>query len=131
MSSLNASLATALSGLAAEQGAMQATTNNVANVNTTGYSREEPVLGTCEVTSRTKASSSTNKIVSVPPSVSFSATQFHPPASSTPSMVCTHIADTSTIACQPSDRRFHAAPIHTFPVADRLPEQMRTTRRKS
>src|ERR1700756_3756958 len=44
MSSLNASLATALSGLAAEQGAMQATTNNVANVNTPGYSREEPVL---------------------------------------------------------------------------------------
>jgi flagellar hook-associated protein 1 len=28
----------------AEQGAMQVTTNNVANVNTPGYSREEPVL---------------------------------------------------------------------------------------
>jgi flagellar hook-associated protein 1 FlgK len=44
MSSLNASLATALSGLIAEQGALETTTNNVANVNTPGYSREEPVL---------------------------------------------------------------------------------------
>jgi flagellar hook-associated protein 1 len=44
MSSLNASLATALSGLQAEQAALQVTTNNVANVNTPGYSREEPVL---------------------------------------------------------------------------------------
>jgi flagellar hook-associated protein 1 FlgK len=44
MSSLNASLATALSGLIAEQGALAATTNNVANVNTPGYSRETPVL---------------------------------------------------------------------------------------
>jgi flagellar hook-associated protein 1 len=44
MSSLNASLATALSGLTADQGAMAATTNNVANVNTPGYSREVPVL---------------------------------------------------------------------------------------
>jgi flagellar hook-associated protein 1 FlgK len=44
MSSLNASLATALSGLIAEQGALAATTNNVANVNTPGYSREEPIL---------------------------------------------------------------------------------------
>lgn len=44
MSSLNASLATALSGLIAEQGALEATTNNVANVNTPGYSREQPVL---------------------------------------------------------------------------------------
>jgi flagellar hook-associated protein 1 FlgK len=44
MSSLNASLATALSGLIADQGAMAATTNNVANVNTPGYSREEAVL---------------------------------------------------------------------------------------
>ncbi len=40
MSSLNASLATALSGLIAEQGAMQASTNNVANANTPGYSRQ-------------------------------------------------------------------------------------------
>ncbi len=46
MSSLNASLAVALSGLAAEQGALAATTNNVANVNTPGYSREVPVLTT-------------------------------------------------------------------------------------
>jgi flagellar hook-associated protein 1 len=44
MSSLNASLATALSGLMAEQGALATTTNNVANVNTPGYSRQEPVL---------------------------------------------------------------------------------------
>jgi flagellar hook-associated protein 1 len=44
MSSLNASLATALSGLIAEQGALETTTNNVANVNTPGYSREVPVL---------------------------------------------------------------------------------------
>jgi flagellar hook-associated protein 1 len=44
MSSLNASLATALSGLIAEQGALATTTNNVANVNTPGYSREEPIL---------------------------------------------------------------------------------------
>jgi len=44
MSSLNASLATALSGLTAEQGALEATTNNVSNVNTPGYSREVPVF---------------------------------------------------------------------------------------
>ena len=44
MSSLNASLATALSGLIAEQGALESTTNNVSNVNTPGYSREQPVL---------------------------------------------------------------------------------------
>ncbi len=44
MSSLNASLAIALSGLGAEQGALEATTNNVANANTPGYSREVPVL---------------------------------------------------------------------------------------
>jgi flagellar hook-associated protein 1 FlgK len=44
MSSLNASLATALSGLTAEQGALEATSNNVANVNTPGYTREVPVL---------------------------------------------------------------------------------------
>ena len=48
MSSLNASLATALSGLIAEQGALQVTTNNVANVNTPGYSREQPVLATAD-----------------------------------------------------------------------------------
>ena len=44
MSSLNASLAAALSGLSAEQGALEATTNNVANVNTPGYSRQMPTL---------------------------------------------------------------------------------------
>jgi|SRR5271165_6351781 len=48
MSSLNASLATALSGLMAEQGALATTTNNVANVNTPGYSREVPVLETSD-----------------------------------------------------------------------------------
>ncbi|HEV2398261.1 MAG TPA: flagellar hook-associated protein FlgK [Candidatus Sulfotelmatobacter sp.] len=44
MSSLAASLATALSGLTADEGALNATTNNVANINTPGYSREVPVL---------------------------------------------------------------------------------------
>jgi flagellar hook-associated protein 1 len=48
MSSLNASLATALSGLIADQGALQVTTNNVANVNTPGYSLEVPVLVTSD-----------------------------------------------------------------------------------
>jgi flagellar hook-associated protein 1 len=48
MSSLNASMAIALSGLTADQGALEATTNNVANVNTPGYSREEPILVTSD-----------------------------------------------------------------------------------
>jgi flagellar hook-associated protein 1 len=48
MSSLNASLASALSGLIADQGALAASTNNVANVNTPGYSREEPVLASSD-----------------------------------------------------------------------------------
>ena len=48
MSSLNASLATALTGLIAEQGALQVTTNNVANANTPGYSREQAVLATSD-----------------------------------------------------------------------------------
>jgi len=48
MSSLNASLAIALSGLDAEQGAMAATTNNVANANTPGYSREVPILASSD-----------------------------------------------------------------------------------
>jgi flagellar hook-associated protein 1 FlgK len=48
MSSLNASLTTALSGLIAEQGALQVTTNNVANANTPGYSQEQPVLVSSE-----------------------------------------------------------------------------------
>ena len=50
MSGLNASLAAALSGLMAEQGAIEATTNNVANVNTPGYSREVPVLASSDPT---------------------------------------------------------------------------------
>jgi flagellar hook-associated protein 1 len=48
MSSLNASLAIALSSLGAEQGALEATSNNVANVNTPGYSREVPILATSD-----------------------------------------------------------------------------------
>ncbi len=44
MSSLSASLNIALSGLNADQGAMEATTNNVANVNTPEYSQEVPDL---------------------------------------------------------------------------------------
>lgn len=48
MSSLNASLAAALSGLIAEQGALATTTNNVANVNTPGYSRQEAVLASSD-----------------------------------------------------------------------------------
>ncbi len=48
MSSLNASLATALSGLMADQGAMETTANNVANVNTPGYTREVPLLVTSD-----------------------------------------------------------------------------------
>jgi len=44
MSSLFGSLAIASGALGAEQGALNATTNNVANVNTPGYSRQEPVL---------------------------------------------------------------------------------------
>jgi flagellar hook-associated protein 1 len=44
MGSLNASLNTALSGLMADQAALATTTNNVANVDTPGYSRQEPVL---------------------------------------------------------------------------------------
>jgi len=46
MSSLNTSLDIALSGLMAEQGALETTTNNVANINTLGYSRQVPDLVT-------------------------------------------------------------------------------------
>jgi flagellar hook-associated protein 1 FlgK len=48
MSSLSASLSVALSGLNADQGAIEATTNNVANANTPGYSREIPDLVTSD-----------------------------------------------------------------------------------
>ena len=44
MGSLYGSLAIATGALGAEQGALNATTNNVANVNTPGYSRLQPVL---------------------------------------------------------------------------------------
>jgi flagellar hook-associated protein 1 len=44
MGSLNASLAIAVGALNADQGALDATSNNVANASTPGYSREVPVL---------------------------------------------------------------------------------------
>ncbi|HTZ96947.1 MAG TPA: flagellar hook-associated protein FlgK [Terriglobales bacterium] len=44
MSSLFGTLAIATGALGAEQGAMDATTNNVANVNTPDYCRQQPVL---------------------------------------------------------------------------------------
>jgi len=45
MSTLFGTMSIATGALAAEQGALDATTNNVANVNTPGYSRLQPVLG--------------------------------------------------------------------------------------
>ena len=44
MSGLNTSLMVAMQSLLAQQGALDATTNNIANVNTPGYTREVPVL---------------------------------------------------------------------------------------
>lgn len=44
MSSLFGTLAIAVGGLMAEQGALDATTNNVANANTPGFSRQRPVM---------------------------------------------------------------------------------------
>lgn len=44
MSNLLGSLSIAVGALGAEQGALDATTNNVANVNTPGYSRQQPML---------------------------------------------------------------------------------------
>src|SRR5271165_771358 len=44
MSSLYGALSIATGAMAAEQGAMDATSNNVANANTPGYSRQRPVL---------------------------------------------------------------------------------------
>jgi flagellar hook-associated protein 1 FlgK len=44
MSGLNTSLNTALQALSAEQGALNGTSNNIANVNTPGYSRQVPIL---------------------------------------------------------------------------------------
>ncbi len=44
MSSLFGTMSIALSGLLAEQGALNITTNNVANANTPGFSRQRPVL---------------------------------------------------------------------------------------
>jgi flagellar hook-associated protein 1 len=44
MSSLLSTMFLATGAMAADQGALEATTNNVANVNTPGYSREIPIL---------------------------------------------------------------------------------------
>ncbi len=44
MSSLFGTMSIALSGLLSEQGALDITTNNVANANTPGFSRQRPVL---------------------------------------------------------------------------------------
>lgn len=44
MSSLLSTMFLATGAMAADQGALQATTNNAANVNTPGYSREVPIL---------------------------------------------------------------------------------------
>ena len=43
MASLNTAWNIAVSGLTAEQAALNASANNTANVNTPGYTREEPV----------------------------------------------------------------------------------------
>src|SRR5271157_3607328 len=48
--SLNTSLIVAMQSLLAEQGALDATTNNIANVNTPGYTRELPVLSEAPAT---------------------------------------------------------------------------------
>jgi flagellar hook-associated protein 1 len=44
MGGLNTALLNAMSALNASQGALDATSNNIANVNTPGYTREEPLL---------------------------------------------------------------------------------------
>jgi flagellar hook-associated protein 1 len=44
MSGLSGTMSVALSALSAEQGALEVTSNNVANVNTPGYSRQRPIL---------------------------------------------------------------------------------------
>ena len=44
MPGLNTSLSIAVQALQAEQGALSVTTNNIANVNTPGYSRQVAVL---------------------------------------------------------------------------------------
>src|SRR5208283_910543 len=50
MPGLTTSLMTAMGALLAQQGAMDATTNNIANANTPGYSRQVPVLVESEPT---------------------------------------------------------------------------------
>ena len=44
MPGLNTSLSIAVQALQAEQGALSVTTNNISNVNTPGYSRQQPIL---------------------------------------------------------------------------------------
>jgi flagellar hook-associated protein 1 FlgK len=44
MSSLFGTLSIAVGSLLAEQGALNATTGNIANANTPGYSRRRPIL---------------------------------------------------------------------------------------
>ena len=44
MSSLIGTMSIALSGLMADQAALEVTTNNVANANTPGYARQRPIL---------------------------------------------------------------------------------------
>jgi len=56
MSGLNTSLTIALQSLEAQQGALDATSNNISNANTTGYTREIPVF---EEASQTDKGSST------------------------------------------------------------------------
>ena len=43
MGSLSASLNIAVQSLLSEQGAIETTSNNIANVNTPGYSRQRPI----------------------------------------------------------------------------------------
>lgn len=50
MSSLNTSLSIAMQALMAEQGAIEATSNNIANANTPGYSRVVPIFEEAEPT---------------------------------------------------------------------------------
>ena len=50
MGSLNASLSIATQSMLAEQTAIETTTNNIANVNTPGYSRERVYLQSARMT---------------------------------------------------------------------------------
>jgi flagellar hook-associated protein 1 FlgK len=50
MSGLNTALVVAMQSLLAQQGALDATTNNIANVNTPGYAREVPIFSEAPAT---------------------------------------------------------------------------------